>query len=102
MKRREFVVGVAGAAAWSLAARAQNSAKRVIGFLNGQSPHTFAHLVAAVRGGLKQTGHIEVDNLLIKYRWAEGEYGKLPILAADLVRQQVALIVTGGTPAAAI
>jgi len=102
MKRRDFITLVGGAAAWPVVVRAQQGAMPVIGFLHSASAATYSHLLAAFRKGLSDAGFVETQNVAIEYRWSEGHNDRLPALAAELVRQQVAVIVTPGSTAATL
>src|SRR5262245_15305165 len=98
MRRREFVALLGGAAAWPVAARAQQTTTRIIGWLSLRSADTSTEKsnLAAFRQGLNQTGYVEGRNLKIEFRFADGNYDQLPALAADLVRRQVEVLMTGG------
>jgi putative tryptophan/tyrosine transport system substrate-binding protein len=99
MRRRDFILAGGATVAWSLAARAQQPAIPLIGFLSSRSLNDSRHLVDAFRAGLQASGYIEAQNVAVEYRWAEGQYDRLPALAAELVRSRVAVLVTtGGEP----
>jgi putative ABC transport system substrate-binding protein len=103
MRRREFMTLLGGAAVtWSLAARAQQGALPLIGFINGGSADASTGFVAAFRKGLSESGFVEGQNVAVEYHWLEGRYDRLPALAADLIRRRVALIATPGSVPAAL
>jgi putative ABC transport system substrate-binding protein len=104
MRRREFIAGLGGAAAWPVVARAQQPALPVIGYLSTQSAELegviVTDVIAAFHQGLKETGYVEGQNVVIEYRYAENQFDRLPALVAELVRHRVAVIFATGFPAA--
>src|SRR5262249_47560075 len=99
MRRREFIAFVGAVSAWSMAARAQQGPFPVIGFLNSGSAEAFQSLAGASRQGLSESGYVEGQNLEVEYRWAGGDYKKLPSFVTDLIGRQVKVILAGGPPA---
>jgi len=97
MRRREFIAGLGTAVAWPVAGRGQQSAMPVVGFIRDGSADANARYAAAFRKGLNEAGHVEGQNVTVEYHWLEGQYDRLPVLMADLVRRQVAVIATAGT-----
>jgi putative tryptophan/tyrosine transport system substrate-binding protein len=102
MRRREFIAGLAGAAAWPLVARAQQPATPVVGYLSGRSPADSGEVLADFRRGLAETGFVEGRNVTIEYRWLEGHYDRSHEMVADLVRRRVAVIAAPNTTASAL
>ena len=102
MRRREFITLLGGAVTSPLAARAQQPALPVIGFMSGRSPEDSTHLVAAFRQGLAENGFVEGQTVAIEFRWADGDYDRLPALAADLVSRKVAVLVGVGGDVSAV
>jgi putative ABC transport system substrate-binding protein len=103
MRRRDFISLIGGAAtAWPLAAHAQQAAMPVVGFLNAASAGPLRQQIMAFLSGMEESGYVEGQNVTVEYRWAEGQYDRLPALVADLVRKQVSVIVSGGGAPAAL
>src|SRR3984893_17106398 len=102
MKRREFMTLLAGAAAWPLAARGQQPAMPVIGFLSSAAAEAFVNNLAGFRRGLSEVGYVEGQNVAFEYRWAGGQYDRLPALATDLARREVTVMVASGGAVSAL
>jgi putative tryptophan/tyrosine transport system substrate-binding protein len=102
MRRREFIAGLGGVATWSVVARAQQRAVPVIGFLHNGTSSAYNFVVAGFRQGLREAGYVEGQNIAVEYRWADNDLDRLATLVDDLVRQDVALIVAGGSPQPAL
>src|SRR5829696_798710 len=102
MRRRDFITSLGGAVAWTLPARAQRPAMPVIGYLSPESPGPFASRVRAFREGLAEAGYVEGRNVAIEFRWAEGQYNRLPALAAALVSDHVEVIAARGAALVAL
>jgi ABC-type uncharacterized transport system substrate-binding protein len=94
MRRREFITLLGGTAAWPLAARAQQPAMPIVGFVSGRSAEASVRQAAAFRKGLNEIGFVESQNVMVEYHWLEGQYNRLPSLMADLVRRRVAIVAT--------
>src|SRR5215467_14153495 len=97
MKRREFITLLGGAAAWPLAARAQQPAMPIVGLVNGRAAQDAVRNAAAFRSGLNETGYVENQNVMVEYHWLEGQYNRLPSLMDELIRRRVAVIATPGS-----
>jgi putative ABC transport system substrate-binding protein len=101
MRRRNFIIATVGVVtAWPVAARAEQSAMPVIGYLAGSSPAYRAHLLTAFLRGIRDTGYVEGENVIVEYRWAQDQYDRLPDLIADLTRRHAVVIAATDTPSA--